>query len=358
MTTSINIKKIKQSRICDIDFKNLQFGSQFSDHMFAMEYDDGHWQNHRIEPFGLIEVNPVSAALHYGQSIFEGMKAYRGVDEKIRLFRPQMNHKRLTASCERMCIPPVEEETFLSAIEELVRVDHAWVPPYEGQALYVRPVLFADEGNLDVRPANQYRFLVITSPVRGYFGADAPAVALKAEEKYTRAIQGGTGFAKVGGNYAATFLASSEGRQEGYAQILWLDGVEHRYVEEVGQMNICFLLDGKLVTPPLRGTILPGVTRDSVIQLTRAMGIECEERMIDIDEIIDGIKRGTLQEAFGCGTAVVITAVGSIGYRGKRYEIGNGKIGPFSQKLYETIVGIQRGEVEDVYGWTREVSIK
>ena len=357
MVTQIKISRTKHSRISEIDFKNLQFGSQFSDHMFAMEYTDGQWQNHRIEPFGLIEVHPVSATLHYGQTIFEGTKAYRGVDGKIRHFRLDMNHKRLTDSCIRMCMPPVELETFLSAIEELIRVDQQWVPPYEGQALYVRPVLFADEGSLDVRPANRYRFLIITSPVRGYFGADSPAVALKAEGKYTRAFQGGTGSAKVGGNYGATFLASSQGQDEGYAQILWLDGVEHRYIEEAGQMNICFVLDGKLVTPPLKGTILPGVTRDSVIQLTRDMGIECEERMIDINEVIDGIKNQTLQEAFGCGTAVVVNAVGSIGYRGQQYEIGNGKIGPLSQELYKLILGIQRGEVEDTHNWTREVAI-
>ncbi len=357
MVDNIQINRVENSRITGIDFKNLQFGSQFSDHMFAMEYMDGAWQNHRIEPFGLIQVHPVSASLHYGQTIFEGLKAYRGADGKIRLFRPEMNHKRLTDSCRRMCIPPIDKETFLGAIETLVRIDHQWVPPYEGQALYIRPVLFADEGNLDVRPANKYRFLIITSPVRGYFGADSPAVALKAEEKYTRAIQGGTGSAKVGGNYAATFLASSQGREEGYAQVLWLDGVEHRYVEEVGQMNICFLIDGALVTPPLKGTILPGVTRDSVLKLAQDMGIPCEERMIDINEVISGIKSNSLQEAFGCGTAVVITAVGSIGYRGEQYEIGDGKIGPLSQELYKAIVGIQRGEIEDTHGWTRVINL-
>ncbi len=358
MGISINIQRIDQSRISEIDFKNLQFGSQFSDHMFAMEFMDGQWQNHRIEPFGRIDVHPVSASLHYGQTIFEGMKAYRGADGKIRLFRPEMNHQRMTDSCERMCIPSIDLETFLEAIESLVAIDHQWVPPYEGQALYIRPVLFADEGSLDVRPANRYRFLIITSPVRGYFGAHSPAVALKAEEKYTRAIQGGTGFAKVGGNYAATFLASSEGREEGYDQILWLDGVEHRYIEEVGQMNICFLTCGKLVTPPLRGTILPGVTRDSVLKLTKSMGIECEERMIDIEEVIDGIKSNALEEAFGCGTAVVITAVGSIGYRNQRYQIGDGKIGQLSQKLYNSIIGLQRGEIEDTFGWTREIAFQ
>ncbi len=353
----MEIKRIKNSRIAEIDFRNLQFGSQFSDHMFAMEYVDGRWQNHRIEPFGLIEVHPVSAALHYGQTIFEGLKAYRGSDGKIRLFRPEKNHQRLTESCHRMCIPTVDRETFLGAIEELVRLDHQWVPPFEGQALYIRPVLFADEGNLDVKPADRYRFLIVTSPVRGYFGTDMPAVALKAEEKFTRAIQGGTGSAKVGGNYAATFLASSRGRDEGYAQVLWLDGIKHQYVEEVGQMNICFLMDGKLVTPPLMGTILPGVTRDSILQLARDLAIECEERMIDINEVIDGIRNNTLQEAFGCGTAVVVTAVGSIGYQGRQYQIGNGEIGPLSRKLYELIVGIQRGETEDTHGWTREVPI-
>ena len=357
MHNQVKIRRINKSRITEIDFNHLQFGAEFSDHMFAMEYVDGQWQNHRIEPFGLIEVHPVSAALHYCQTIFEGMKAYRGIDGKIRLFRPEMNHHRITDSCNRMCIPTIDQATFINAIEELVRIDHQWVPPYEGQALYVRPVLFADEGTLDVRPANRYKFLIITSPVRGYFGANSPAIALKAEEKFTRAIQGGTGSAKVGGNYAATFLASSKGQQEGYAQILWLDGIEHRYAEEVGQMNICFLINDRLVTPPLKGTILPGVTRDSVLQLARDMDIECEERMITINEIIDGISDGALQEIFGCGTAAVITAVGNIGYQGQKYQIGNGKIGTLSRKLYQQIIGIQRGEVKDVHGWTREVSI-
>ena len=353
----MEIRRVIHSRINEVDFENIQFGSTFSDHMFAMEFIDGEWQNHRIEPFGPIEVNPVSASLHYGQAIFEGMKAYRGVDGKIRIFRPEMNHRRLTASCERMCMPVIDEDTFVESIRELVRLDHQWVPPGEKQALYVRPVLFADEAQLDVRPANRYRYLVITSPVGGYFGGEFPAVSLKAEEKYTRAIQGGTGFAKAGGNYAATFLASLEGREKGYAQILWLDGVEHKFIEEVGQMNICFYLNNRLVTPELRGTILPGVTRDSVLQLVSDMGIECEERLVGIDEIIEGIKQNTLHEAFGCGTAAVITAIGSIGYRDTLYEINNGESGELGRKLYNTIIGIQRGEIEDRYGWTQIISI-
>ena len=353
----MEIHNTKQSRINEIDFENIQFGSLFSDHMFAMEFIDGEWQNHRIEPFGLINVNPVSASLHYGQAIFEGMKAYRGVDGEIRIFRPEMNHRRLSASCERMCMPLIDEDTFIDSIRELVRLDHQWVPPGEKQALYVRPVLFADEAQLDVRPANRYRYLVITSPVGGYFGGEFPAVSLKAEEKYTRAIQGGTGFAKAGGNYAATFLASKEGRENGYAQILWLDGVKHKFIEEVGQMNICFYLNNRFVTPELRGTILPGVTRDSVLQLVSDMGIECEERLVDIEEIIDGVKDNTLHEAFGCGTAAVITAVGSIGYRDTLYKINDGKAGDLSRKLYNLIVGIQRGEIEDTYGWTQVISV-
>ena len=356
MNSVIEITRTKHSNLPQIDFGNLQFGSVFSDHMFAMEYMNGNWQNHRIEPFGAIEVHPVSASLHYGQTIFEGLKAYRGSDGQIRVFRPQMNHQRMNSSCERMCMPQISEKTFLDAIQQLVHIDRGWVPPGEKQALYIRPVMFANEGQLDVRPANRYRFLIITSPVDSYFGANAAAVALKAEEKFTRAIQGGTGFAKAGGNYAATFLATNEGRKEGFAQILWLDGVEHRYIEEVGQMNICFYLDGKLVTPPLRGTILPGVTRDSVLRLVTDMGIECEERLIDIQEIIDGSKNGTLQEAFGCGTAAIITAVGSIGYRGNKYEINRGKTGPLSKKLFKQIIGIQRGEIEDTYGWTKVIS--
>ena len=282
MNSVIEITRAKQSNLPQIDFGNLQFGSVFSDHMFAMEYVDGSWQNHRIEPFGAIEVHPVSASLHYGQTIFEGLKAYRGPDGQIRVFRPEMNHQRMNSSCERMCMPKIDEKTFIDAIQQLVHIDRGWVPPGEKQALYIRPVMFANEGQLDVRPANRYRFLIITSPVDSYFGMNTVAVALKAEEKFTRAIQGGTGFAKAGGNYAATFLATNEGRKEGFAQILWLDGVEHRYVEEVGQMNICFYLDGKLITPQLRGTILPGVTRDSVLRLVSDMGIECEERLIDI----------------------------------------------------------------------------
>ena len=355
MNSVIEITRAKQSNLPQIDFGNLQFGSVFSDHMFAMEYVDGSWQNHRIEPFGAIEVHPVSASLHYGQTIFEGLKAYRGPDGQIRVFRPEMNHQRMNSSCERMCMPKIDEKTFIDAIQQLVHIDRGWVPPGEKQALYIRPVMFANEGQLDVRPANRYRFLIITSPVDSYFGMNTVAVALKAEEKFTRAIQGGTGFAKAGGNYAATFLATNEGRKEGFAQILWLDGVEHRYVEEVGQMNICFYLDGKLITPQLRGTILPGVTRDSVLRLVSDMGIECEERLIDIQEIIDGSKNGTLQEAFGCGTAAIITAVGSIGYRGRKYEINCGKTGPLSKKLFKRIIGIQRGEIEDPYGWTKVI---
>ncbi len=353
----MQIHKTKRSRISEIDFNNLRFGTEFSDHVFAMEYYDGNWHNHRIEPFGLIEVHPVSASLHYGQTIFEGMKAYRGVDNQIRIFRPEMNYKRMLASCERMCMPGFDMDIFINAIEELVRVDHQWVPPGERQALYVRPVMFADEPQLDVRPANRYRFLIATSPVGTYFGPDSPAVSLKAEEKFTRAIQGGTGYAKVGGNYAATFLATDKGRENDFAQILWLDGVEHRYIEEVGQMNICFLIDNTLVTPKLLGTILPGVTRDSVLKIVEDMGIRCEERLIDINEIISGVESNTLQEAFGCGTAAVITAVGSIGYRDKLYEVNGGSVGALSQKLYKTLVGIQRGEMEDKYNWTRIISL-
>ncbi len=353
----MEVRKVRQSRINEVDFTKITFGSLFTDHMFAMEYIDGEWRNHRIEPFGLIEVNPVSASLHYGQAIFEGMKAYRGVDGEIRIFRPEMNHRRLSASCERMCMPPVDRDTFVNSIKELIRLDHRWVPPGEKQALYIRPIMFADEAQLDVRPADRYRYLVILSPVGGYFGGDFPAVSLKAEENYTRAIQGGTGFAKAGGNYAATFLASKEGRETGYAQILWLDGVEHKYIEEVGQMNICFFMNDRLVTPELRGTILPGVTRDSVLRLVSDMGIKCEERLVDIDEIIEGVRLNTLREAFGCGTAAVITAVGSIGYRGTLHEINNGQAGELSRSLYSSIVGIQRGEIEDHYGWTQLIPV-
>ncbi len=348
---------VNESRVTSIDFMNLQFGSTFSDHMFSMNFRSGKWCDAKIEPFGMIEMHPVSISLHYGQTIFEGMKAYRGVDGAIRIFRPEMNHRRLTNSCERMCIPPIDQDLFISAIEELVRIDHRWVPEGERQALYVRPVLFATEGNLDVRPATEYRFLIITSPVGNYFGSGVPVVSLKVEESYTRAIRGGTGFAKTGGNYAATFRPTADSRVDGFDQVLWLDGEQHSYVEEVGQMNICFVLNDKLVTPALRGTILPGVTRDSILKLAQDMGVPCEERSIHIQEIINGIADGSLQEAFGCGTAVVVTVVGSLGYRGQLHQLSDRGSKALSAKLYKSIVGIQRGEVEDIYGWTRIVNI-
>ena len=357
MDSFFKVNRVEKSRIDDIDFDNLQFGTEFSDHMFTMEFYDGKWRDARIIPFGMIEMHPVSVALHYGQTIFEGMKAYRGIDGAIRIFRPEMNHRRLTDSCNRMCIPPIDEDVFIRAVEQLVKVDNRWVPDGERQALYVRPVLFATEGNLDVRPANAYRFLIITSPVGSYFKGDAPSVSLKVEENYTRAIRGGTGFAKTGGNYAATFRPAIDSQNEGFAQVIWLDGEQHCYVEEVGQMNICFYLNGKLVTPNLRGTILPGVTRDSILQLSRDMGIPCEERQIHIREVIDGIKSGTLQEAFGCGTAAVVTVIGSLGYRNEIHQVPVPDGNSLSKRLYDTIVGIQRGAVEDRYGWTRIVSI-
>lgn len=357
MISNIRIIPANVSRIDDTDFENLQFGATFSDHMFSMDYREGRWQDPRIEPFGTIEMHPVAVSLHYGQTIFEGMKAYRGVDGEIRVFRPEMNHERMSESCRRMCMPQVERETFIEAIETLVRIDHRWVPHGARQALYVRPVLFATEGHLDVRPATEYKFMIVTSPVGGYFQGESPAVALKVEEHYTRAIKGGTGYAKTGGNYAATFRPTADGREQGFEQVLWLDGEHHAYVEEVGQMNICFHLDGKLVTPSLRGTILPGVTRASVLRLAEDFGIASEERLIHIDEIIEGIGNGKLQEAFGCGTAAVITVIGSLGYKGRRHELSTGNPDALSKRLYEAIVGIQRGEVEDRHGWTRTIKI-
>ncbi len=357
MNPKIAIRKVNRSRISEINFSELQFGSQFTDHMFSMEYRNGSWCEASIIPFGMVEIHPVSASLHYGQSIFEGLKAYRGQDGKIRLFRPEMNYRRMMASCERMCIPPMDEDIFLRSIEELVKIDHEWVPPGNNQSLYIRPVLYACEGQLDVRPAHEYRYLIILSPVGGYFKDDTPGVSLKAEEKYTRAIRGGTGAAKTGGNYAATFMPAQEGKSQGYEQVLWLDGEQHQYIEEVGQMNICFHLNDKLVTPELTGTILHGVTRDSVLKLARDMGVACEERQIDIQEIIDGIKNDQLHEAFGCGTAVVIAPVKSIGFKGKLYEINDNSSKGLGKQLYDSITGIQRGTIPDPYGWTQVISV-
>ncbi len=353
----LRIQTVEKSRLDQVDFDNLGFGDDFSDHMFSLVFEDGRWQRPEILPFGPLPLHPSALSLHYGQAVFEGLKAFRGADEAVRIFRPDMNAKRLVESCQRLCIPPIDPEVFHGAIEHLIRLDHAWIPRVRGQSLYIRPIIFGTESHLEVRPAQTFRFVVMTAPVRKYFQDDVKAIELKAEEKYTRAAPGGMGYAKTAGNYAASLYPGELGRNEGYAQVLWLDGAEHRYVEEVGAMNIFFKFKHSVVTPELHGTILPGVTWDSVITLLQDQGMPVEERLVDIDEVIDGMQSGGLEEIFGAGTAAVICPVGAIAYKGKRHEMRANGAGPLTRKLYDTITGIQLGEVKDKFGWTRVVEV-
>jgi branched-chain amino acid aminotransferase len=348
---NLSIERVAESRRSTANYDDLGFGKLFSDHMFSMAFEDGRWHDHRIMPYGPISIAPGTGSLHYSQSAFEGLKAFRGTDGAIRVFRPDMNAKRLARSCERLCLPEVDEATFKAAVRELVRIDSSWIPTKRGQALYIRPLIFGDEEHLDVRPSDRYRFLMMASPVRAYYGDEVAPVALQVQDSYTRAAPGGVGEAKTGGNYAASLLPGERSRQAGFNQALWLDGVEHRFVEEVGQMNIFFRFGDTVVTPDLRGTILPGVTRDSVITLLHDSGVAVEERRIDIAEVVDGIKTGHLREAFGAGTAAVISPVGKIAVRGELMEINNNEVGTCTADLYDRITAIQYGETNDPHNW-------
>ena len=357
MLPDLSVTTVSHSRISDVDFENLDFGGVFSDHMFSMRFRDGRWQQPEVVPYGPVEVDPANATLHYGQAVFEGLKAFMGNDGAVRFFRPDMNYRRLRDSCERLCIPAPDEAHFFAALDSLAQLDHAWIPRKRGQALYVRPLIYSDESHLEVRPSKAFRFLVMTAPVRAYFDESAAAIDLKVEEQYTRSAPGGTGAAKTSGNYAGSLFPAEAGRREGFAQVLWLDGIEHRYVEEVGAMNIFFRIDGKVITPSLVGTILPGVTRDSVIRLMQDAGDPVEERRITIDEVVDAIREGRMQECFGAGTAAIIAPVGGISYRGEHLTINDSEAGEVTRRLYDELTGIQLGEVPDRHGWNRVVKV-
>lgn len=335
------------------DFQKLLFGRVFTPHMFLLNYSvDRGWHSPRIVPFSNIELHPAAIVLHYAQTIFEGLKAYYGVDGKIRLFRPWDNINRLNQSAERLCIPQIDSDLVLKAIKTLVWIDRDWIPKKRGSALYIRPFVFGTEGALGVKPSCEYLFVIIMSPVSSYYEEGFNPVKIYVTEEYVRAFPGGTGHVKAGGNYAASLKALEKAKKAGYTQILWLDGLERKYVEEVGTMNIFFYFEGELATPSLTGSILPGITRDSVITIAKHLGISCNERRISIQEVIEGANKGTLKECFGTGTAAVISPVGKIFYRGKEYYINEGKVGPLSQSLFDYLTGIQYGEREDIFKWT------
>lgn len=344
---------LKEEREPIPNLERLPFGRVFTTHMFLMDYSaEKGWHSPRIVPFSNISLHPAAIVLHYSQTIFEGLKAYYGTDGKIRLFRPWDNVARLNRSAERLCIPPVDPDLALKAIQTLVWVDRDWIPRKRGSSLYIRPFIFGTEGALGVKPSSEYLFVIILCPVSAYYEEGFDPIKIYVTDSYVRAFPGGTGDVKAGGNYAASLKAQEEAKKLGYTQILWLDGIERRYVEEVGTMNIFFYFEEELATPELTGTILPGITRDSVIKLAKHLGIPTVERRISIDEVLEGAKSGRLKECFGTGTAAVISPVGKIYYRGEEYLINEGKTGPVARKLFDYLTGLQYGEVEDHFGWT------
>lgn len=334
------------------DESKLGFGQIFTDHFFNMKYKDGQgWHDAIIEPYRPLQLDPTAMCLHYAQEIFEGLKAYRGKDGAIFLFRPTENIKRMNASAERLCMPSIDEGIFLDALKKLVILEKEWIPHGAGTSLYIRPTMIATEPALGVHPANEYLFFIVVGPVGAYYPQGFSPTKIYVSEEYVRAAAGGTGFTKAAGNYAASLYASRIATNMGYTQVLWLDAKEKKYVEEVGTSNIFFLIGDELITPALTGTILPGVTRHSVIQLARHFGEKVVERLLSIDEIIAASKKGTLKEAFASGTAAIVSPVGQIYFRGKEYIINGGKTGPLAEKLYNEILQIQYGLKEDGFGW-------
>jgi branched-chain amino acid aminotransferase len=339
------------------DAASLGFGKYFSDYMFEMDYHtDLGWFNPRITPYAPLTLEPSSMVFHYGQAIFEGMKAYKTPDGSIQLFRPEKNMKRFNDSCDRLCIPRIDEEFLLEGIKQLIVTEKDWVPSGEGTSLYIRPFIFSTEPYLGVRPASQYKLLVILSPSGAYYGSQLSPVKIYVEEQYVRAVIGGVGHVKTAGNYAASLKAQEKADAGGYAQILWLDAKENKYVEEVGSMNIFFKIKGEVVTPRLNGSILPGVTRDSVIELLKYWNIPVREEKISIEEVFAAHQRGELEEVFGAGTAAVISPVGELTWKDQSITINGNNIGQLSQDIYNELTGIQLGKKEDPFNWTLKVT--
>ena len=339
------------------DESKLGFGRVFTDHMFTMEWDEGRgWHDAKIEPFGRLSIHPASTVLHYGAEIFEGLKAYRQSGSgRIVLFRPQENIARINRSALRMGLPELDADFALHSLKELIRLDADWVPHGEGTSLYIRPFLFGDDEHLGVHGVKHVRYLIILSPSGSYYAAGINPVDIMIEDEDVRAVRGGTGEAKCGGNYGASVRAGNRAEEKGYSQVLWLDGVERKYIEEVGAMNIMFRIAGKVVTPALNGSILPGITRKSILELLRSEGEAPEERRVSLAELVEAAQNGTLEEAWGCGTAAVVSPVGHLAYRDKVYEINGGKIGETTHRLYETLTGIQWGKRPDPFGWIEPV---
>ncbi|MBQ7600519.1 MAG: branched-chain amino acid aminotransferase [Clostridia bacterium] len=339
------------------DYSKLGFGRYFTDHMFLMNYStDKGWHDPRIVPYGPIELDPSAMVFHYAQELFEGLKAYRRADGGIQLFRPNKNIERMENTCDRLCVPRIPEEDVLQAIKAVVSADRDWVPTSEGTSLYIRPFIIATDPQLGVHPSHTYLFAIILSPVGSYYAAGINPVKIYVEREYVRCVKGGTGRAKAGGNYAASLIGQQRAEDMGCAQVLWLDGVHRKYIDEVGAMNVFFVIDGVVVTPELTdGNILPGVTRASCVELLKKWGVPVEERKVSIDEVLEAADNGKLDEAFGTGTAAVISPVGELYDGDREIVINNNEIGPISKRLYDAITGIQWGKAEDIMGWIEKI---
>ena len=338
------------------DPSTLGFGRIFTDHMFMMDYTpDKGWHDARIVPFGPLSIHPACTALHYGSEIFEGLKAYRRADGKVQLFRPTENIRRMNNSAERLCLPQIPEDVALEILLAFVKTEEDWTPSAPGTSLYLRPFMFGNDENLGVHSVHHATFLIIASPVGSYYKEGINPVKIMIEDQDVRAVRGGTGYAKCGGNYAASNRAGARAEEKGYSQVLWLDGVERKYIEEVGAMNVMFKIGGEIVTPKLTGSILPGVTRKSCIEILKKEGYTVSERLLSVDELAESMKRGTLEEAWGCGTAAVVSPIGELCYKDVKYTVNGGKIGKVTQHLYDTLTGIQWGKIEDPFGWTMPV---
>lgn len=339
-----------------VDDDKLGFGKYFSDHMFIMEHDIGKgWHDARIVPFGNISLHPASTVLHYGSEIFEGLKAYRTENGDVQLFRPIENIRRMNNSADRMCLPQIDEKDAMEILTTFVKLEKDWVPHSFGTSLYLRPFMFGNDENLGVHTVHHTTFMIIASPSGSYYAEGINPVKIMIESDDVRAVRGGTGYAKCGGNYAASQRAGERAAQKGYSQVLWLDGVERKYIEEVGAMNVMFKINGEIVTPALTGSILPGITRKSCIEVLKDMGYKVSERLVSVDELVGALKNGELEEAWGCGTAAVVSPIGKFSYHDEEFIVNGGEIGEITKKLYDTLTGIQWGKTEDKYGWVYKI---
>lgn len=339
------------------DLNKLGFGKFFTDHMFIADYDEKNgWHDARIVPFGYMPIHPASTVFHYGAEIFEGMKAYKTADG-YQMFRPFENLKRMNNSAERLCLPEIPEDMWIEGLTKLINLDYDWIPDRAGTSLYIRPFMFGNDESLGVHAVHNARFVIILSPVGNYYAEGLNPVKISIESEDVRAVRGGTGYAKCGGNYAASLRAGKRAESQGISQVLWLDGVERKYIEEVGSMNVMFKIDGEVVTPALTGSVLPGITRKSIIEILKEKGYKVSERLISVDELAAAAENGKLEEAWGTGTAAVVSPIGHLYYKGKDYEVSGNKIGRLTQELYDELTGIQWGRIKDERNWCYKVKI-